>query len=1610
MDRDEPLISPTFGSAEEPAPGYRGVRELARRPGVCVLEADHGGRRVALRLVERAETAEFLAELAVLAAVSHPGLARLEGHGALEGGGAYVARTWIEGEPLSSWARERSPDEIACLVVQLGPALEHLHERGFVHGDLKAANVLVQSDGRPVITDFGLSHDFRGSRRSSDVSGSLLALAPELLRGAPPTPRSDVFAIGVMLHGLLVSEPIDGRRFYGHFPSEPFLEAARTPLDSLPEWARTWLERTLARDSARRPASASGALRELARELGVRAASEHGCVRLALMPSDAWGDFVRTRIEVGVGEPEWWRTSDAQDALPLVTHASVEASLRGACSLFVDLDTELARFDHALALDAWCEGVLARARGGCLWIASVTSTDWAARALASFRRAGSGMRIVAAGSGAAPERWCSHAVPPIEERHVLALLEAQLEGDGDERLETLAARLHAESGGSVAVLDELLAELVADGSILFGDERPRLRTGALPAWAGRGRGQGRNERARAATETQMRLLAALGVLRGTAPLHVVQDVSGSATFGADVEAVCRADLARLEHRGREVVLTALVGEASLELDPELSRELHARVAEVLAANDAPRGRVLAHRYSAQPGAAALESVLEAVRALRERGSSELALELASTVAAAMRSNGTGEDPRLQAERAIAWSTLGATDRALEAATALEGTGTDQARALVECIRGHVAHRLRRPGDALMHFGRAARLDPECRPDALQATALVLYEGREDARLQELSAEIDAGRHGALPEPLELNVRSMAAMSRYRTGDTRAAERELARILARASELDEPAAEAASHLNHGNLARARGGVKESLEHFQRAEAAYVRAGHLLGVAQSRTLLGAALRDVGRLGEAEAPLLSALGIRERAGDIAGAAAVRGMLGWLHLERGHVRTAAIELEGAAPEVEAVGRTLEAALLRALALEARSRLGARPELDAALVDGAEREPRLANALARAARAQDDSDSVSRFADAAARAADHLDRPAVAAEARYLASGVLSEDAPVATRQDAEIEQLLRAEGFDARRARALLEELEEAGRDDRAARLALAIARRTGDDEALERARARFTRCSLGLTDEEARFLQGHMLGSPDPLPDDLNNLATNPQESDWEMDVLSVLEINQRLVEQQDLPTLLGSIVENALEVTGAERGFLALEEGGELSLDLALDSRRGDIDEPEVEVSHSILHHAFAVGHALRLSNAAEDPELGAAPSVTALDLRSILVQPFDVQPGLRGAIYLDNRVVSGAFDERAERLLGLLAGQAALAIRQVRRLDEIRDLNSQLGRRVVARESDLKVARRALAEAGLPGPIGGLIGTSAPMRSVHALIERVAASDLAVLVIGESGTGKELAARALHEESPRKAGPFVSENCAALPASLIESELFGFRKGAFTGADRDQAGLFERASGGTLFLDEIGELPIELQAKLLRVLETNEVRRIGESDSRSACFRLVAATNRDLAAEVGAGRFRSDLFYRLDGVCVAMPLLDERVEDIPLLVDHFMCLEEAKTNVPRTCSPEVMRQLCARAWPGNVRELANEVARLCLLSERDLDEPSLIREPHAVRDKAPVIDAVTLAELERQAIEGALERAGGDKRRAAEELGISRAKIYQRLKEWRELDG
>jgi len=297
----------------------------------------------------------------------------------------------------------------------------------------------------------------------------------------------------------------------------------------------------------------------------------------------------------------------------------------------------------------------------------------------------------------------------------------------------------------------------------------------------------------------------------------------------------------------------------------------------------------------------------------------------------------------------------------------------------------------------------------------------------------------------------------------------------------------------------------------------------------------------------------------------------------------------------------------------------------------------------------------------------------------------------------------------------------------------------------------------------------------------------------------------------------------------------------------------------------------------------------------------------------------------------------------------------------------------------------------------------IVGRSQALREVLERVLRVAPSDATVLLTGESGTGKELVARALHAASRRAPHPFVPVNCAAITETLLESELFGHAKGAFTGAVRSRRGLFEEASGGTLFIDEIGETTPNFQAKLLRALQEGEIRRVGESMPVKVNVRVIAATNQDLKKAIAEKRFREDLFYRLNVVPLRIPPLRERPEDIPLLAAHFLGRHNRRTGEHKVLTAEALQRLVDQPWPGNVRELENMVEQAAALSSGpEIRAPDIRFEASAPSEAAPTLaDAVELAE--RRAIQAALGRTGGDLGRVARDLGISATTLWRKMK-------
>jgi Nif-specific regulatory protein len=419
--------------------------------------------------------------------------------------------------------------------------------------------------------------------------------------------------------------------------------------------------------------------------------------------------------------------------------------------------------------------------------------------------------------------------------------------------------------------------------------------------------------------------------------------------------------------------------------------------------------------------------------------------------------------------------------------------------------------------------------------------------------------------------------------------------------------------------------------------------------------------------------------------------------------------------------------------------------------------------------------------------------------------------------------------------------------------------------------------------------------------------------------------------LLEIGKRVLAESDVRRVLTVALDGVIELCGAERGMIVLfGPGGEALFEEARGLGRQDLEGPELEVSRTILEKVRTEGTAFWSQNVLADPGLGARRSVLRLQILSVICLPIR-QGGDGGAVlglvYLDNRRMAGIFTaetlEVVESFADLISLAAFNALERRRLHDHVEDL---------ARE--LRSRHR----------FDAITGQSPQILETLRLVSQVADSEATVLILGESGTGKELIARAIHYNSRRRDRPFVAINCGALPEQLLDSELFGHTRGAYTGAVADSAGWFERAAGGTIFLDEIGETSPSLQAKMLRILESGEYARVGSTTVRTSNARVVAATNRDLAGMVRDGKMREDLFYRLNVVEISMPPLRERPGDALLLARTFLARFNEKHGKDRELSLAAEELLQAYDYPGNVRELQNAIQRAVLLSRGPLIEP------------------------------------------------------------------
>ncbi len=470
----------------------------------------------------------------------------------------------------------------------------------------------------------------------------------------------------------------------------------------------------------------------------------------------------------------------------------------------------------------------------------------------------------------------------------------------------------------------------------------------------------------------------------------------------------------------------------------------------------------------------------------------------------------------------------------------------------------------------------------------------------------------------------------------------------------------------------------------------------------------------------------------------------------------------------------------------------------------------------------------------------------------------------------------------------------------------------------------------------------------------------------------------------EFSERLLRDYRLENILESLMDIVVEITNADKGFLILTEGESMEVKVARNLKKENILNAVDQFSDSIVERVIEQRRPIIISDALHDDEFANSKSVMNLKLTSVMCVPLLERGNLLGIIYVGNDSVVDLFEEKTLNVLKVFAAQASLIIRNALLVNE------------------LKLDNQSLAERLERYTFGDIIGSCEAMQEIYKRIRKIAGTGVSVLITGETGTGKELIAQEIHRRSNRADGPFVTINCGAIPENLLESELFGHVKGAFTGAVATKEGRFQAAIGGTLFLDEIGEMPLNLQVKILRALQERTVTKVGGNKAEQVDIRIITATNRVLEEEIQQGRFREDLYYRLNVVNIHLPPLRERGEDIVLIAKYLISKYSQEFDSPvRGLSPNAVIAIKKCEWLGNIRQLENHLKKAVILTDKTLLGPDdLGLSDDMIDEIVPLSKAKE--EFQRRYINDVLARNNGNRTKTARDLGVDPRTIFRHL--------
>ncbi|WP_437757794.1 sigma 54-interacting transcriptional regulator [Sorangium sp. So ce1389] len=1628
---------------------YDVVRALGRGGLGSVFEArdrlfERDVALKALRLGSAGAVEAFRREFSLLAACAHPRLPRAYDFARTTSGGApltYTTAELIRGRTLAEHARGRVFRAALPVLLDALDALGWLHGAGIVHGDFKPDNVLVRDDGAGVLIDLSAARRMRAA--AGDLSGTARFLAPELLQGATPSARSDLFAVGRTLEDLF-----------------PLLSGAP------PTAARRLAERLTAEDPASRPSGVEEVLETL---------SAGGLPRRAPAVVSEPGEIVGRERELEAFGAALEALLRGERGPRAVVVTGEEGA--GKSRLFRELkwraQLRAPVFEGAPRGDDPLRALLLRALGGGSLPAGVDALLGArgelARARAPHADRAERPRVLAIDDadrlGAHDRALLEALVRSTEPTDALLWLIASADrlgvgggavielplgplGEGAVRVWTAplatAARvsdLLRASGGRPRALKELCAALAQRRLSEAELDRFVDTTGTPELW---------RRRVAALDRGEARALAALAVADPLGP-----DAAAALGVGrAALDALEAAGLARLDGDGHRLGQPGQARALVPWLDAGVVREVALALADHLVAGAeegalaparssqraADRARALAlagDHEAARRALAASEPMFEwAPRAwVRAADAACAAMPEARTLVAAASALEAAGDPR-RALSLLARARRGARASRRGAPAPPPEVGAELSYRAARCYE-----KLGKVARALRQLARARALSAgavDVRLASLSARCLLRLGRYDEARREaegalavaEAAAALPAGEAapspGAAASPPGAAASAAAELAETLglalgyLSDQAGALRSLARAVALRPASDSPRARVRTLSYHALHAYRAGDTALSARGFQEALdlAEAEGLGDLLATAALN--LGTARHQLGDWGAAlrcyERGLRAAAAFAKERTE----ATLRFNLAKIHADIGLLDRAELGVARLrAPEGAEVPGEIAAAAL-GLAAEIAAARGALGEAARLL------EEACAGHAARGSKRE------------ACEARIHAAEVALAARDRAAAGARLAEAAALLRETDAADLALRRATA-GAELALALgdtdaaLAEVQRGA--DLVARVSQLELHARHEEVSAEVLRLR-SAAALAERHRTAALECWERIGST--LPAELAEvfwrhprraaLRGGPAQPAARMElVMKLLEVNRRLSSTLDAEEVLRLAMDAAIELTGAERGFVILASPSpspsppppvdarakvRLEVAVARNLDRERVGKSQLKFSHGIAKRVVERGEAVLTVDALADERFHGNASVHSLRLRSIVCVPIRAHGAVLGAVYLDNRFQRGKFAAGDADLLGAFADQIAVALHNGRLMAELRDRTRALEeeqRRVaelmrsqadeIERLSHELERTRADARRDFPE----IAGRSAPMRAVLALCERVAESDVTVTVTGESGTGKELVARAIHSGGPRREGPFVAVNCAALPEALLESELFGHVKGAFTGAVRDHGGLFLSARGGTLFLDELGEMPVAVQAKLLRALQEREIRPVGADRSIPVPdVRVVCATNRDLREEVARGRFREDLYYRISVIEIRLPPLRDRPDDIPAIAQAIVEKLAARQGRPAfRLSRGAVRRLATYGWPGNVRQLENVLARACVLAPGPEIGPADIQLPAA----APAPRGRSRADYrgaEEERIRAALELSRWNVCDVSRSLGIPRTTLYRKL--------